>query len=181
MTLPRYRGLVRTVAPAAEPLTLLEVRDFLRIAHDDDDARISDLIITARSLAEQWLRRSLLTQTWKLIFEDYMADRIALPMGPVQSVTSVQTRTLAGDITAINASSYALSAASDALISASTLYADRIEVVYVCGYGSASQLPKPLKMGLLEHVAAMYDGNMQLAPIPEHVLHYYMPFRELSL
>lgn len=52
MTLHLHRGLVRIVAPAAEPLTLSETKDFLRVPHDDDDSRIADMIITARTLAE---------------------------------------------------------------------------------------------------------------------------------
>lgn len=181
MTLFRHRGLVRIVAPAAEPLTLAETKEFLRIPHDDDDARISDMMITARSLAEQWLKRSLLTQTWKATFEDEMCGTIRLPMGPVQSITSVVSTTISGTPTTLPATAYTLSAAKDAIVIDSIITGWRVDVTYVAGYGSASQLPKPIKLGMLQHVAAMLDGNMTLAPIPDGVLSYYMPFRELAL
>ncbi len=116
MTFHLHRGLVRIVAPAAEPLTLSETKDFLRIPHDDDDSRIADMIITARSLAEQWMKRSLVTQSWKLTFADSIAGTLRLPMGPVQSITSVIS-TSAGDVsTAIPATAYVLSAGKDSLV-----------------------------------------------------------------
>lgn len=181
MTSSHHRGLVRVVAPASEPLTLAETKQFLRITHDDDDARISDMMQSARLLSEQWLKRSLITQSWKLIFEDELCDSAMLPMGPVQSVTLVATITEALVSTTVDSGQYALSAAKDRLVLASNLYAHRIEITYVAGFGNASQLPKPIKLGLLQHVASMVDGSAGLAPIPDNVLQYYMPYRELSL
>ena len=42
-------GLVIVTPPAAEPVTLEEVKEELRIQHDDDDARL-DRLITEASL-----------------------------------------------------------------------------------------------------------------------------------
>lgn len=181
MTLYLHRGLVRVAAPAAEPLTLAETKEFLRITHEDDNARIGDMMIAARSLAEQWLKRSLVTQSWKLSFEDAICGSIRLPMGPVQSISSVVSSDINAVATTVAAGAYALSPAKDALVVDSIITGTRIDVTYVAGYGSGSQIPKPIKLGMLQHIAAMYDGEMTLAPIPDSVLGYYMPFRELSL
>lgn len=181
MTNLRHRGLARVVAPAAEPLTLQETKEFLRIPHDDDDSRIADMIITARALAEQWLKRSLMTQSWKISFEDYLSGTIRLPMGPVQSITSVVATSEEGTPTTLSASAYALSADKDAIVLENIITSHRIDVTYVAGYGSAGQLPKPIKLGMLCHIAAMVDGAVSLAPIPEQVLHYYVPFKEICL
>ena len=181
MTLPLNRGPVRVVAPAAEPLTLSETKEFLRVPHNDDDSRIADMIITARSLAEQWMKRSLVTQSWKLTFADSICGTIRLPMGPVQSITSVVSIS-AGDVsTTIPTTAYALSASKDAIVVGSIISGYRIDVTYAAGYGAASVMPKPIKLGMLQHIAAMFDGQMTLAPIPDAVLGYYMPFRELML
>lgn len=181
MTYTQHRGLVRITAPATEPLTLQEAKEFLRVPHDEDDSRITDMIITARSLAEQWLKRSLVTQSWKLTFADQICGTIRLPMGPVQSITSVVT-TNSGDVsTTVATTAYALSAAKDAIVIDNIITGTRIDVTYVAGYGAASQMPKPIKLGMLQHIAAMFDGQMTLAPIPDAVLSCYMPFRELAL
>jgi len=180
MTLHSPRGWVRITAPAAEPLTLAETKEFLRIPHNDDDGRITDMIITARSLAEHWLKRSLITQSWKLSYENGIRGTIRLPMGPVRSITSVTATT--GDTTAtIDSSAYALNVAGDGLVIESIITGDRIDITYSAGYGNASQVPKPIKLGMLQHVAAMLDGQVSLAPIPDQVLSLYMPFREILL
>jgi uncharacterized phiE125 gp8 family phage protein len=181
MTYHYARGLVRVVAPASEPLTVAEAREYLRISHNDDDARISDMIITARTLAEQWLKRSLVTQSWKLTLEDVLKGTLRLPMAPVQSITSIITSTREGDTETIPTTAYALSISGDGLVIDTLITGYRIDITYVAGYGNTSQLPKPIKLGMLQHIAAMVDGQMTLAPIPDAVLSLYMPFRELSL
>jgi uncharacterized phiE125 gp8 family phage protein len=181
MTLHRHRGLVRISAPAAEPLTLIETKEFMRIDSSDDDARINDMIIAARTLAEQWLKRSLVTQHWKLSLADCATSGTRLPMGPLQSIASVITTSAAGVTTTLDPSAYAISPAGDAMMLDGTLYADRIDISYIAGYGASGQVPKPIKLGLLQHVAAMYDGTAAMSPIPDPVLAMYMPFRELSL
>ncbi len=181
MTYHTHRGLVRVVAPAAEPLTLAETKEYLRIPHEDDDTRIADSIITARTLAEQWLRRSLVTQSWKLTYEDAVQGTIRLPMGPVQSITSVVTTTLDNVATTVPATAYTLSVSGDGMVVESIISGARIAITYAAGYGNSSQLPKPIKLGMLQHIAAMFDGQISLAPIPDGVLSLYMPFRELSL
>lgn len=181
MTDLRHRGLARVVAPSAEPLTLAETKEYLRVPHDDDDARISDMIITARALAEQWLKRSLVTQRWKLSFDDYASGTIRLPMGPVQSIVSVVTTDSEGNAMTLDASAYALNAARDAIVFESIITGEVIDITYIAGFGSANQVPKPIKLGMLHHIASMMDGGASLAPIPDGVLQFYVAFREIGL
>lgn len=181
MNNPKNRALVRVVAPSAEPVTLSEAKEYLRITHNDDDSRINDLIITARSLAEQWLKRSLATQSWKIAFDCAADASTPLPMGPVQNVTLVQTFARDNTSQTISSNGYALNAAKDALLFDAAPVGFRVEITYVAGYGAISQIPRPIKSGILAHIAAMFDGCTEIAPIPNHVLSYYMPYRELSL
>jgi uncharacterized phiE125 gp8 family phage protein len=181
MTTPRYDGLVRVSAPAIEPVTLAETKAFLRITHDDDNARIADMITSARVLAEQWLRKSLLTQSWKLSVEGNISGSLRLLMAPVQSITSVTTFDVSLAAIVIPPNQYSLSVAKDKMVMLDTLYGYRTEIVYVAGFGTASDVPKPIKLGILQHVASMVDGSIGLSPIPDTVLQYYMPFRELAI
>lgn len=63
--------LIQTVAPAEEPVSLVEARTHVRIDHYDDDALLRLLITGARERAEQICRRALITQSWKLILDEF--------------------------------------------------------------------------------------------------------------
>jgi uncharacterized phiE125 gp8 family phage protein len=64
-------SLIQTVQPAEEPVSLVEARAHLRVDHYDDDALIRLLITGARERAEQICRRALVTQSWKLILDEF--------------------------------------------------------------------------------------------------------------
>ena len=104
--------LTLVTGPTTEPITEEEAKSWAKIDTDDDDALVSALIAAVRSSAEQYLRRSLITQTWMLTLDlqqSMMNDtlpegswnlpisvlyggltrEIELPKGPVQSITSV--------------------------------------------------------------------------------------------
>lgn len=57
----------RTVEPAAEPLLLTDVKDWLRVDTDDttQDSLISSLIADARDRCERVTQLALITQTWR--------------------------------------------------------------------------------------------------------------------
>lgn len=182
MTAYPSRLLTRTADPAAEPLTLSEAKLYLRVDSSADDTPITALIVSARISAEEYLKRSLITQSWKLALNDGTPCGVSLPRGPVQSVTSVTAYDRAGASTVISASAYYLDAAKETLVFDSPVSSHRVEIVYAAGYGGASAVPQPIKQGMLAHIAQMYDrrGDAE-APLPMESIGLYAPFREVSL
>ncbi|MFW0776996.1 MAG: head-tail connector protein [Rickettsiales bacterium] len=183
MTILRNRSLVRVVAPTNEPITLTEAKLYLRVDHVDEDVLINDLIVAARMHAEHWLKRSILTQTWKLAYDDYLTEEVLLPMGPVSSIDNVTIIDRDEDSEVLDSGLYYLNASKDAIIFDECLSAHRIEITYVTGYGDASMVPKSIKQGMLSHIASMYDGRGEGTGhvLPEQSVCLYMPFREVSL
>lgn len=179
----RSRLLERVTAPAAEPLTLAEAKLYLRVDTDDDDSAIGDMIVAARLAAEQSLKKSLITQSWKLAFDDYLPEKVALPMGPVDAITSVKTIDRDENEQIISADVYYLNAAKDMLMLDSILFSFRVEIVYQTGYGAAADVPEAIRHGMLAHIAAMYDlrGQDTLTAIPAQALQLYAPYREVRL
>lgn len=176
------RLLARVIPPATEPVTLDEAKLFLRVDNDMEDDLISDLIIVARESAEEFMRRSLITQTWKLAFDDCIAAETVLPRGPVQSVVSLTTYTIQEASTSISSDNYRLNAARDRLVLDAGLMAHRVEITYVTGYEDADDVPKPIKLGLLNHVAALYDkrGEAMLS-LPPDAMRLFSPYRLLEV
>lgn len=75
--------------PAQEPVTLSELKEFLRYYDSDEDGLILDLGKTARLLFESHTDRQLVTATWKLHLDRFPAGDIQIRKVPVASVSSL--------------------------------------------------------------------------------------------
>lgn len=175
-------SLALSVSPASEPLTLTETKNYLKISGSDDDDLITDLIKATRQTAEKFLKSSLIEQSWKLSYNGYTPSEIKLLMGPVQSITSVTAYLRDGTDTLISSSAYYLSAGNQTLVFDSNIVSHRVEIVYVTGYGSsASDIPNPIKQGMLAHIAAIYDGRAGGNVIPPQSQSLYLPYRRVRI
>jgi uncharacterized phiE125 gp8 family phage protein len=96
--------------PAAEPLDMETVRLHCRIDHSADDAILFGYLRAARTMAEMYLSRVLITQTllWAITPENSLRPRqhilhgpLVLPRAPVQSITSVTILDQRGNSSAI--------------------------------------------------------------------------------
>ena len=61
--------LILVTPPAAEPVSLIEAREFLRIDDDRDTALIETLIAAARVALETRTGRVFVTQAWRYVFD----------------------------------------------------------------------------------------------------------------
>lgn len=170
-------------------MTLAEAKAHARIDGDDDDDLLTDLITAARQSAEEYLRRSLVTQTWKLTL-DLCSDRepwwdgvrdgaitslygglpriIPLPKGPARSITSVVTYDLNNTSSSFGGSNYRIDASGDRLIlnyganwPSSIRSEAGCEITYVAGYGDPENIPQPIKIAILTHAAWLYEQRGQ--------------------
>ncbi len=183
MTDNRERRLERVAAPASEPVTLTEAKLYLRVDLADEDNLISDLIVAARMSAESWLRSSLISQTWKLVYNDYLDSEVELPMPPIAGISNVVVVNRDTTSQTISATDYYLNAAKTKLLFDNYVSGFSIEITYNTGYGTATQIPTPIKYGILAHIAAMYDerGLLGQANLPPQVSALYAPFRGVLL
>ena len=92
-------------APASEPLLLATVKAHLNVTSTSWDTQITNLIKVARRAVERYLKRSLITQTWE-VYYDNLIDEMRLPYGPIQSVTSVSYYNLDGVLTVLPSTAY---------------------------------------------------------------------------
>lgn len=76
--------------PAAEPVTIADLRAYLRLSGSEEDTLLADLIAAARGHVEQATRRALITQGVRVYLDRWPAGRIVrLPVAPVASVEAV--------------------------------------------------------------------------------------------
>jgi uncharacterized phiE125 gp8 family phage protein len=84
-------SLIVEVQPSAEPVTVQEVKDELRLSGTIDDAMISRKITAAREFAEKITRRSLVYKGYVNYLDRFPSpgQPIRVPAPPLISVTSV--------------------------------------------------------------------------------------------
>jgi hypothetical protein len=204
-------GLVISTGPTSEPLTLSDVKAYLRVTGSAEDTLITSLIKAARVFCEDFTGRALFTQTLilKLDTENEIDDPlwegtkvgpyinfyknfISLPKPPVQTVTSVISFDDADTATTMASSRYYVDSAREpsrvVLRTGETFptalrVANAIEVTYVAGYAAVADIPEPLKIGMLQHIAYLYDqrGDMkdyqQAMSYPPMVASLYQPYK----
>lgn len=75
--------------PKSEPVSVQELKDQLRIEHDDENEYLARLISTAREYAENLSGNKILEQQWSIHYEAFTSP-LMLFMRPVKSIESVQ-------------------------------------------------------------------------------------------
>lgn len=203
-------GLIVQTQPSAEPLSEAEIRNYLKATDTADQALILMMGKTARKFCEEFTHRGLMTQTLKLSLDatedmnnplwegmrtgpylNYYKNYIVLPRGPVTAVTSLKTFNDSDQATTMADSRYYVDTAREpsriVLRTGETFptalrVANSIEVIYTVGYANASSVPEPLKLGMLMHIAYMFDqrGDMkdyqETLSMPPMIQKLYNPY-----
>ena len=77
-------------APVIEPLSVADVKTWIKVDGDDDDPVIQSLITSSRLAVEAATNRLLITQKWRLTLDSWAKSRfLHLPLTPVQSINRV--------------------------------------------------------------------------------------------
>jgi uncharacterized phiE125 gp8 family phage protein len=181
--------------PSAEPLTLLEVKRWLRVDHEDDNQLIDGLVRAARERVEARTGRALLAQTWRIVMDQWPADgRIALPIMPVISVAAVRVADASGQFNAIASTGYSLDARLDpAILTMKQIIQPAVtrggvEIDIVAGYGAqATDCPQSLRQAMLMMIAEVYarrgpdPENTLKAPVGNEIERLLSPYASIRL
>ena len=201
-------GLQVNTEPVQEPISLQEAKEYLRVDDSTDERVVRPLIETSRRIAEEHLGRTLMTTTYTLYTDSYdelsyhlwegirtgpdlsnYKNYINLPKCPVQSVTSVSTFNDSDVETTFASSRYYVDNVREPsriilrkgeTFPSALRVANSIKVVYVAGYANSYAIPEPVRMGMLQHIAFLYEhrGDMYEAasPMPPMIKNMYAPY-----
>lgn len=194
-----------TSQPALEPVSVAEIKNFLRIDITADDGLISDLIIAARQLAEEYTRRKFISTAITLTLDCWPTSRgemwwdgsrdgyigeidghakfIRLPYAPILSVTSITTYDDDSVASVYDAANYRLDEAGRVYLNQGAVWPinlrdyNAIAVAYAAGYGtSPSSVPAAIRHGIKITVASMYE-NRECFEMPMAAKSALMPYR----
>lgn len=164
--------LIRTGAPALEPVTLVDAKAHLRITHASEDALISGLIRAAREDVERTTGMALIDQSWRLVLDRWPTDNfVMLVRHPVRQVLSVTIFGAEGAASIVNPAAYQL----DTLSRPARIHFDRaperlrvmngVEIDFRAGFGEAgTDVPDLLKRAMLLLVAHWYEFRSSFGP-----------------
>lgn len=176
--------------PAAEPISLAELKAHIRIDGDDEDALLASLIGTARDHLERTAGLALISQGWRLYLDDWLeSGAIEIARGPVRSIDAVRAFDELGQESAISLAGHVL----DGIQRPARLWLrerpavrqaiNGVEVDFTAGFGEASEdVPDMLKRAMLIHAAFMYEFRgavpveMQPAGMPDGYDRLIAPF-----
>lgn len=162
-------NITRITAPATTPISLAEAKAHLRETTADNDAIITALIDAVTSYYDAWsgvMGRALINQTWEVTLDAFPDGPIRLPLGPVQSLTSITYNDTAGALQTVSAANYYLDTRSldgwvvpksdfdwpETLDAVNTVF-----VRYVAGFGAAStDVPAAVRQAMLIRLGTLY-------------------------
>jgi uncharacterized phiE125 gp8 family phage protein len=160
-------ALAVVVGPTSEPITLAEARSQCNVSHVLDDARLAGLILDAREWAQGYTRRAFMAQTFDYYLHGFPSE-IRLPIGPVQSVTSITYYDAANALQTLAAAYYT----ADLVSVVPTIYPsygyewpdtytrpNAVIVRLVAGYSDNHPDLLTVRQAMLLHVEAHYDRD----------------------
>jgi uncharacterized phiE125 gp8 family phage protein len=159
--------------PAIEPVALADAKQWLKLETSDDDDVVGALITAARLMVEAQIRRMLITQTWRLIYDCWPNGRlIKIPLAPFQSLAAMRVFDANGAAQTVSASFYYVDAAPD---TARIIFgapppmparaAAGIEIDVVVGYGAIpASVPEPLRQAIRTLVTDWYENRGDAGP-----------------
>lgn len=163
--------------PDREPITLDQLKTFLRITHNEEDDLLQLLLLSARENLEQQLDKSFISQTLSTNItidprqdkqKNYriIAGHIAIQIHhtPVQNIQQVQLIDRHNTITnvPINKVSMTQKDTSTLLVIPAVWHA-QVRITFVAGYGDTpDDVPAPLRQAILVAAAHMYGNRSEI-------------------
>jgi uncharacterized phiE125 gp8 family phage protein len=161
-------SLYRSSEPASEPISLAELKNYLRVEHTVDDVELTSVLTAARQAVERDTGRSLITQTWVLQLDQWPSWYLQLPKPPIASVASITYVDTDGVTQTWAAANYVVDVRSrPGLIRLAyqsrwpSIRGDRrgIAVTYTAGYGdTAASVPADLRQAIKHRARLDYDA-----------------------
>ncbi|MFN3689160.1 head-tail connector protein [Salinarimonas sp.] len=181
--------------PAVEPVAVPEMRLWLRIEDEAEDALLAALIKAARLVIEATTRLTLLESTWRLALPRLPSDGVVrLPLAPVIRIDAVRLYDGAGVATLLPASAVRLEARAEpprVTIAAPSAEATAggVEIDLAAGFGTQpGAAPAPLVQALRLLVAHWYENRGDLSAegarasgLPAEILALIAPYRRLRM
>ncbi len=178
--------------PAAEPVTLGEIKEHLRVTHNDEDALITGMAVAAVRAVEARGGLALMPQAWRLSLDTPPDETVLLPIAPVSAVDGVSVIDGNGVAQTIDANLYEAATGAPGRVRpagpwpAPGVALDGVRIDFTAGYADAASVPEPLKQAVKLLAAYFFEtreaaGDTRTYAVPQSVDALIAPYREVRL
>lgn len=161
-------SLNKISAPGILPVTLDELKSQAHITHNVQDDTLTAYLEMATQQAEEYQRKSYITQTWELTL-DCIPDVIYLLRGPVQELSSVKVYDDENNETDVDLSNFYVETGHNPaklVLSESGEWPNvtlrsigAVKIRYVAGYGDTAADVPPVVKHAIKLFASFADDN----------------------
>jgi uncharacterized phiE125 gp8 family phage protein len=162
--------------PFLDPVTLTEVKTYLRLDSTDFDSLLSSLIVAAREAIENYQNRAIYTQVLELSLDEWPDKPVSLPRPLLQNILSVKYTDSTGTENTIDLNNIIVDNASEpGRISLKQGYCwpsvqlqeiGGLRIRYVAGYDDISKVPQTVRLAYLLYISDRFnnpDGDIPTA------------------
>lgn len=169
-------NLERLQTSKANFITLNLAKQYLRVNHSYDDEMIKDMLDIVCIAAENYTSVKLKRVTWKMTIYGDLPIKIKLFHGPINRIDSFKLYKRNGELSYLCKDYYVLG--NNEFNMKRHFIIERAEIIYSVGY-EVDDLPSPIKQGMLEHLARMYDMRGSDKVLPVAARNLYQPYKRV--
>lgn len=160
-----------------ELISLEELKHFLRIEGNYDDAIIKTFMQYAFEVAENHIAKILSPKTFIHTIFDAKSNIIKLLNTPVISINSIK---LGNNI--LHSQNYFFIQNTQAIqINNTQLNNQQLDVTYTSGLTNPIELPAIIKLTIMQHVAFLYDSKLSDNKTPPNFLNAYNIYHNVKI
>ncbi|CAH1656745.1 conserved hypothetical protein [Hyphomicrobiales bacterium] len=179
--------------PEQEPVSLIDMKTYLRVCDDGEDDLIASLITAAREAVETTTGRRMMRQTWRLVLDRWPHGRILrVPIVPLLGLAAIRVADASGSPQSVPPGYFIVDALSGAGrialgpdVPPPGIALGGIELDIVAGYGTdPERVPMPMRQALRQLVAGWYErrgDTAAAASLPAEVAALLAPYRGVRL
>lgn len=179
--------------PLVEPVVLADMKAFLRIETNDEDALLNSLIKTARDQVERLIGRTLIRRIMVYTGPVPNGACLSIPRPPLLSINSIRLYDGDNNEVEVPTADFKVNTKiepGELVLEAAQTWAgylsgaNTIEIKFVAGYGdTADEVPLPIRQAIMLIVANLYEhrdtADQPLVPMMADAL--LMPYRWVRL
>ncbi len=149
--------------PLVEPVSLDEVKLYLRVDGDQENALLEQLIKSARRMVEDFTSRALISQVHQVVsgLDESEDGGIELPFAPFQSLVALPQVSSGKSVEAVRSFQLNDTRPQARVFINHNYYSQAVaRIQYRCGYGdTAASVPETLRQAILLLVADLYENR----------------------